>query len=84
MSKQWKPIPEQIEADLRSNVSRRYADLIAQLPNTDFNPDFHLESTSNGYSAEVRFYRSNGTYSWSLWEYAHQKKVWCMVRDLSD
>jgi hypothetical protein len=70
MVKKWIPMPDHIRAALEERVQMRYHEIIARLPKMDFpNPSISHEVSADGFKADVKFYRTDGRYSSSLWEY---------------
>ncbi len=78
-------MPEHLRAELNERVKRMYGDIIAKLPDIGMaNPQISSEATSDGFTADVRFYDGKGGYSSSLWEYKNRDQQWHMYHDWND
>lgn len=81
--KKWAPMPEHIEDDLIARIKSLYSEKIKTLPQLGLpNPSISHEVTSNGFSAEVRFFDETGRGTSSLWEYT--VRGWHMTHDWKD
>lgn len=85
MGKKFESISKEIETDLKERVAKRYAELIQTLPeNGGFNPNIIFDSVATGFEAEVMFFKSDGKYLSSLWEYTYIARQWRMYLDWND